>query len=59
MITLEPFFVPPSGQASDPVLLGVSRGLSQLFEPVRQEDLPEGLAEIVRRLVEGEDRGEA
>jgi hypothetical protein len=57
MITMEPLFPPLSGQASDPILLGVTRGLAQVLEPLAPEDLPDHLADLVRRLDEGEREG--
>ena len=57
MITMEPLFPPLGGQASDPVLLGVTRGLAQVLEPVAAEALPDHLADLLRRLDEGEGEG--
>lgn len=54
MITIDPFFPLDGGQASDPVLMGVTRGLAQVLSPVESNDLPEHLAELVRRLQDGE-----
>ena len=54
MITMESFFPLAGGQTSDPVLLGVTRGLERVLEPVGADDLPDHLAELVRRLDDGE-----
>jgi hypothetical protein len=52
MITIEPFFAAEAGQATDPVLRGVTRGLAQVMTPIETQVLPDDLAELVRRLEE-------
>ena len=54
MITMEPLFPPVSGHASDPVLLGVTRGLAQSLEPLGTDDLPAHLSELVLLLEDGQ-----
>lgn len=54
MITVDPFFLPAGGSSQDPVLLGVTRGLAQTFEPAAADELPEDLADLVRRIDEGQ-----
>lgn len=57
MITMEPLYPPVGGQTSDPVLLGVTRGLERVLEPVGADELPAHLAELVRRLDDGAREG--